>query len=135
MVALRTRATATLGSVAGDINNCRASRERDSAQIYDTLLNDFHCIYFWQLFFPFSLSFPHALRRDSSLPVCGSVQNSFHFHCRSVQHESSEHWANHDRHLQRTGHRSPLAKPPGQAENSRRQENSAIEMTNVLKIR
>lgn len=59
MVALRTRATAT--PVAGDINNWRAAsieRERDSAQIYDTLLNDFHCIYLATLssFLPFFLA-------------------------------------------------------------------------------
>lgn len=63
MVALRTRATTTTTTtatpVAGDINNWRAAsieRERDSAQIYDTLLNDFHCIYLATLsaFLPFS---------------------------------------------------------------------------------
>lgn len=69
MVALRTRATATLGSVAGDINNCRASRERDSAQIYDTLLNDFHCIYFWQLFFPLFSSRPQKGQQSASMRV------------------------------------------------------------------
>lgn len=65
MVALRTRATTTTTTatpVAGDINNWRASssaRERDSAQIYDTLLNDSHCIYLatLSLFLPFFLPF------------------------------------------------------------------------------